>query len=350
MQVRSANCLDFSLHLLHDDWCERPKPTLDRACNNRSCDQQYFWSSQAWSECPTTNIYNTISQQCNAENQTRTVDCVSEAGFAVPQLLCSNSSAAAAAKPSTIAVCDPRPYSCVQFDWQRISTSPCSRSCGSGISSQSVNCIISQFNSVVDDQYCTSFNSSNIKPAPIVTCTYYHLWTATAISLFIHICALYCLGNTTPCISYSFVVSAFSPCNVSCGGGVQTRSVLCYDSNAQLSNFSNCIDVYATTISIPHTQQTCNSQSCNWRTHNFTLCTAPCSNHSITPTQSRSVECVDRDDRIVDNSNCFDTMKPITVQSCNTPACCNYILIIHLSLYFPFSIFICSFVIRLEFI
>ncbi|HVC21314.1 MAG TPA: thrombospondin type-1 domain-containing protein [Vicinamibacterales bacterium] len=63
--------------------------------------------------------------------------------------------------------------------------------------------------------------------------------------------------NTQPCVTYSWSAGAWSVCSVACGGGLQTRTVQCIDSNGNVVNSSDCAGLAA-----PATSQTCNTQAC----------------------------------------------------------------------------------------
>jgi len=58
-------------------------------------------------------------------------------------------------------------------------------------------------------------------------------------------------------VAYTWVVSAFSECSQSCGGGVKTREVYCYDSNGSPSAFVNCNPTIQ-----PSNSEVCNQHAC----------------------------------------------------------------------------------------
>lgn len=74
-------------------------------------------------------------------------------------------------------------------------------------------------------------------------------------------------GVWKPTYSYSWAVGAFGACSVSCGGGTQTRSVVCTRNDGVTFNDGICTSLVGAK---PATSQACNTHgctSCNW---NFT--------------------------------------------------------------------------------
>lgn len=99
----------------------KPKP-LTRPCNLTAC-ERHEWRVSEWSDC---------SKPCNRGKQNRTVECK---GFLGGRLV--NSSLCTAEKPETEQMCniDPCPAKWIVGNW-----SQCSRTCGSGYQSRSVEC------------------------------------------------------------------------------------------------------------------------------------------------------------------------------------------------------------------
>ena len=112
----------------------------------------------------------------------------------------------------------------------------------------------------------------------------------------------------------SWVSGSWSQCSATCGGGTQTRSVTCVDANNQLIPESNCTDPK------PNTQQACNLQACQTPPHWATGPWGECSEACGGGTQTRSVVCVDDTNQPVPDSNCTDpkptTQQPCNVQGC----------------------------------
>lgn len=122
-------------------------------------------------------------------------------------------------------------FSPIEYSWQTSSWSSCSASCGGGVQSRTVNCINSQTNEIVSDNFCS-------EPKPV----------------FSQNC------NTQSCssgVSYSWQIGSWGSCSASCGGGTQFRSVNCRnDQTGAVVSDSFCSG------SKPSTSQSCNTQAC----------------------------------------------------------------------------------------
>lgn len=128
----------------------------------------------------------------------------------------STQSEAAAAPLNT-----PGSYSWVATNW-----GVCSKLCGGGDQTRAVSCVGSN-GPIVNDRNC-----SLPKPGVSQTC------------------------NQQACANYMWIQGGFGPCSVTCGGGTQTQTVTCQNSQAQVVSNAFCID------SMPPTSRSCNSQSC----------------------------------------------------------------------------------------
>ncbi|MCB9371078.1 thrombospondin type-1 domain-containing protein [Candidatus Woesearchaeota archaeon] len=111
------------------------------------------------------------------------------------------------------------------YSWNVGSWGSCSAVCG-GIQTRSVSC---QRNDgvIVADSFC-----SGVKPATSQSC------------------------GASSCNSFHWDAGSWGSCSVSCGGGIQSRSVGCYDSSNSLVSDSYCSG------SKPSTSQSCNTQAC----------------------------------------------------------------------------------------
>jgi len=104
----------------------------------------------------------------------------------------------------------------------------CSVECGGGTETRQVTCEDNLGDTVAD-----SFCAGQTPPASVLPC------------------------NTQPCPTYSWVVGAFGPCSIPCGGGTATRSVTCED------NLGNVVaDSFCSGQPEPPSQLSCNTQAC----------------------------------------------------------------------------------------
>ncbi|XP_049281705.1 papilin isoform X6 [Anopheles funestus] len=123
--------------------------------------------------------------------------------------------------------------------------------------------------------------------------------------------------------SYSWMYTAFEPCTVSCGGGVQTRNVTC-NSKGSLKE----VDEGLCNLSEkPPTTQKCGQQSCppRWFEGPWSNCSKPCGNEGK---QTREVYCErvsgDGETKKIEEDVCLEQVgnKPATERECNQGLIC----------------------------
>lgn len=117
-----------------------------------------------------------------------------------------------------------------------------------------------------------------------------------------------------PCSGRAFVPSAWSTCSATCGGGTQSRSVQCIDSQGNILPLSDCSGTP------PATSRACNQQQCetfSWRVTSPGPCSAACGGGI----QYRTAFCVSSAGNQVPNSRCVAGARPTEVLSCNTATC-----------------------------
>lgn len=73
-------------------------------------------------------------------------------------------------------------------------------------------------------------------------------------------------------LTYTWVVGGFGACSVACGGGTQSQTVTCEDSNGNAADSTLC------TGTEPPTSQTCNTQAC---TGTLVLVSSPSGNPGV---------------------------------------------------------------------
>lgn len=124
--------------------------------------------------------------------------------------------------------------------------------------------------------------------------------------------------NTAACATYRWVLGNFGTCSVSCGGGTQTRTVVCYDSSNAAVADSLCA------APKPITSQSCNSQACTqvytWEPSAWSTCSVECGGGL----QTRTLRCADSSGTTLPDTSCYNVARPTTVQSCNSQLCPNY--------------------------
>lgn len=121
--------------------------------------------------------------------------------------------------------------------------------------------------------------------------------------------------NVQTCTSdYTWLIGDWSTCSKTCGGGVQTRSIVCKYKDGTTATDSNC------PTPKPTSEQPCNSETCvktySWKTTDWSSCSKTCGNG----TQTRIVYCADQTGATADASLCTGT-KPPSEQLCNTQPC-----------------------------
>jgi thrombospondin motif-containing protein 9 len=251
IKIRSVDCLDNKNN--QSPYCDvSKKPSNQISCNLGDCGE---WITGKWSDC---------SKKCNSGIQTREIKCESNGKPSV----CSNKD-----KPVS-------EESCNNFDcgsWQVGSWSECNPKCGTGNQNRIVLCKRN------DGTVATTCDDK--QPPTTQTCI-----------------------NPTLCANWK--TGEWGQCSATCGGGTQTRSVSCIDTNGNIS--TNCLETK------PNTTQPCNTQACGrWATEPWGGCTVNCGGGW----QYRNVYCLDQNNLRTADSNCLANQKPITSQLCNTQSC-----------------------------
>uniref|UniRef100_A0A182J8P5 Papilin n=1 Tax=Anopheles atroparvus TaxID=41427 RepID=A0A182J8P5_ANOAO len=123
--------------------------------------------------------------------------------------------------------------------------------------------------------------------------------------------------------SYSWMHTAFEPCPVTCGGGVQTRNVTC-NSKSSLKEVDEGLCNLAEK---PETTQKCGQQSCppRWLEGPWSNCSKPCGTEGK---QTREVYCervsADGETKKISDDDCLEQVgnKPATERDCNQGIIC----------------------------
>lgn len=264
-QMQTVVCQRNDGVAVADSFCSGIKPPTSQICNIEACEVDH-WVASGFGAC---------SVSCGGGTQMQTVSCQNQDGTVVDHSRCSQPA------PNTSQTCNTQ--ACVTYAWKASGFGFCSAVCGGGTQTQSVICQDSNGNTVADN-FCTTS-----KPPTAQTC------------------------NPQACLTYNWSAGGFGACSATCGGGTQTQSVVCKDSDGNTTNDSLC------TGAKPATTQTCNPQACvtySWSQGGWGICSATCGGG----TQTQSVTCRDNNGNTVANSFCAGTPPPST-QSCNTQAC-----------------------------
>ncbi|XP_028838273.1 ADAMTS-like protein 1 isoform X2 [Denticeps clupeoides] len=172
--------------------------------------------------------------------------------------------------------------------------------------------------------------------AGLYTCTAKNQVGSTSVSSSLKLAGSTCsdgaAGNSLMCPDRSsdschgqhcpprWVVSPWSACSVSCGGGLQRRTVTCQGAE---DGDHKC----AVAGKRPSHLQPCSIQSCaEWMTPSWGPCQGHCIGHRLA-TQHRFVFCQDRNSTRASHRMCSALSKPSSRRNCTTDACALHWLI-----------------------
>lgn len=171
------------------------------------------------------------------------------------------------------------------FYWDNSSWSICSKACGGGTQTRTVNCL-NEIGTVVSDPQCYGNKPTTTQICQAQACT----------------------------SDYTWLTGSWENCSKACGGGTQTRTVVCKDNDGNTVTDTQC------TSQKLEVSQSCNSNSCegtfSWNWSDWTICSQPCGNG----TRSRQVFCADENKNPVDEELCTGN-RPSSQELCNTHAC-----------------------------
>ena len=215
VQSRSAICTRYDGTALADAQCDGlVRDAVSQPCMDSPCPH---WHRSAWGDC---------NLPCGGGNQSRQVSCrmphdAAYEGMVVASSLCPTTGAdiggdGPGAKeepldqvPATSRQCNPQ--QCPSTYWSFQPTTTCSVPCGGGVQQGSFLCLNGSTHLEVASSHCA------VDAQPDVPAC-----------------------NTAACSEFSWTVSAFSACNVSCGWGVQTRNVSCVNKVGVAVDDTNC--------------------------------------------------------------------------------------------------------------
>ena len=181
------------------------------------------------------------------------------------------------------------------YSWSVSPWSMCSASCGVGVQTRSVTCQSTSGSSVaVADALCVPLGA---RPVTAQVCT------------------------APMCNTFSWRTTAWSSCSVTCGKGLQWRTVFCVSNeDGAAQQDAACLP----TASKPPTTQECSSDACptfSWRVGAWSACPATCG----TGVQIRSVQCRGSDNTVAADNFCtVSGAKPVNAQLCSASPCVSH--------------------------
>nr|XP_033776500.1 ADAMTS-like protein 1 isoform X2 [Geotrypetes seraphini] len=182
--------------------------------------------------------------------------------------------------------------SVTDYRWSMDALMPCSASCGNkGLQLPQLKCLLGK--TEVNVSHCID------KPKPVIqprAC------------------------NRRDC-SPRWMVTSWTPCTQSCGGGIQTRRVTCQKLTAVGLSIPMSNEICAQIAKHPVELQTCNRELCmEWVASSWGQCTGPCIGTRLA-LQHRQVFCQSRDRTPVSSEQCSTLPRPISTQNCWSEAC-----------------------------
>eukprot|EP01025_Chloroclados_australasicus_P021892 TRINITY_DN22835_c0_g2_i1.p1 TRINITY_DN22835_c0_g2~~TRINITY_DN22835_c0_g2_i1.p1 ORF type:complete len:1682 (+),score=79.53 TRINITY_DN22835_c0_g2_i1:98-5047(+) len=229
---------------------------------------EYRFNMSEWTDC---------SQPCGGGVRFKLLPCVDEQGNIVSPDFCPQINQV---NQKQVESCNLN--ACEEWSSYTLNWSDCSQSCGIGFQQRNVLCQ-STYGRLAPRSYCGNMT--------------------TEIELYRECEQKNCKEK----VEYG----PWSSCSANCGGGVQSRSVIC------ISDDQSCSSV--------EDQKICNSRDCSmyiWNVSKWTKCSKDCGGGI----QTRTVSCRSVTTHTnVDSSMCNTSERPLTTKKCNSQPCefCN---------------------------
>ncbi|XP_059505359.1 papilin isoform X2 [Stegostoma tigrinum] len=253
----------------------RVRPSSNRTCNGQSCPETKHWKTTEWSACSVT---------CGTGQQTRSVFCTLSKPGQREMFRDDSECAAVTVKPLSHQACNL--LQCAS--WRTTDWTECSVSCGEGIQTRSVSCVM-ESDSELPDFACLA----QTKPSMIQAC---FLKSCTDV--------------------FSWYIGAWSTCSVTCGEGTQSRPVSC------MSHSGGKVPDFACSAQMkPSSTQPCVRDNCSeffsWHVGAWGLCSKSCQMGK----RRRQVICYDQDRKHQDPEKCDPRAYPREFEDCNSQPC-----------------------------
>ncbi|KAM4722780.1 A disintegrin and metalloproteinase with thrombospondin motifs 9 [Rhinophrynus dorsalis] len=245
---------------------EKGKPVEQRSCESGPCPQ---WAYGNWGEC---------SKKCGAGTRTRLVVCQRPNGERFNDLSCE-----VLDKPPDREQCNT--HSCPpEAAWNTGPWSLCSVSCGRGYRSRAVYCVTKDGNNI-EHENCKHTVKPNLQKK--------------------------CRGGRCP----KWKAGEWGKCSVSCGRGIQHRSVHCHIGTQKASRETECNQ-----STRPASEQYCQIAECpvyTWKAEAWQDCSKTCDEG----VRYRKVICLNQYKKEVSSSLCEENKRPAEAEQCNLQSC-----------------------------
>ncbi|GMT24056.1 hypothetical protein PFISCL1PPCAC_15353, partial [Pristionchus fissidentatus] len=328
VHTRSATCTDSRGTTLVDASCEIRERIVQKPCEKAACPQ---WKTTEWSEC---------SESCSDGWQTRRVTCSSHNGTTLKESECHRGS-----RPSSHQECNKGhcPF------WRVGTFSPCSVSCGEGLRSRLVECILRD--QTVDHSFCPERSPPTEEKCKVIACAHWNAsdWSICSVSCGIgsqerrvqcsrngvtvhesdcdksirprsikrcdRECVIPSLPiDSPPPPSVYWATAPWSECTATCGEGIQRRQVICRENSLAVSP-SRCSH-----LDKVESEQKCMNRPCGeWKVGEWMQCPVSCG----TAEETRSVSCVSttNSSTILADTTCDIEKRPESNRPCSISPC-----------------------------
>lgn len=214
-QTKLVECRDTEGNRVPDGRCPGKKPASSQSCNSHHCTSDYDWVPGPWGQC---------SEICGGGTRSRTVKCMHKDGTLGTDSNCSGKPKPATTEPCNTDVCSGA------YVWHVSPWENCSKDCGGGVRSRTVECKNQLGQKAPNDGLCEGTRPPTQEP-----------------------CNQHACGST-----YTWHTGDWGGCSKTCGGGIQTRFVGCLRDNGSFVADTYCSGAGPK----PEGDKACNQQAC----------------------------------------------------------------------------------------